>query len=185
MKHILNKTILFAIFISLLVLFSCDEYNKRNPYFTFGQVGNEWTYEFVEISTPDRDTVMHDTITYRIISDDGGGLYTYEYSYAGNLLTGQWFITPTEFGYSLDNILLNSASVIDDINIGDNCILEVNDTIEIMGEDISCFKIRNNYSLYPDGTTYWVHPDYGIVKEQVDIIFELTERKYTLIGRNF
>lgn len=181
----MKRVLLVTIVLLLVFLIGCKKYNNRNPYFTFGEVGNEWTYQYLKINTVSGDTLVNEPVTYRIISEDGENMFTYEYTVRGNTFTSTWLISPTEFGQSVEDVYFTSTSLIDDINIGDNAILSVDEMIEVLGETIPCAKVHTSYELVPDGTTLWINPNFGIVKQNSNNTSELLNFQYILTDKNF
>jgi hypothetical protein len=181
----MKKVLIITIIVLLAFLFGCKKYNNRHPYFIFGEVGNEWTYQYLKISTATGDTLVNEPVIYRIISEDGGGMFTYEYTLRGNVFISTWLISPNDFGQSAEDVYLTSSSLLDDVNVGDNAIIHVDEIVEVLGETILCFEVHTNYELIPDGTTLWINPDYGIVKQNSINTTEALRFQYILTDWNF
>jgi len=181
----MKRVLIISSIILLALLVGCKKYNNKNPYFTFGQVGNEWSYQYIKINTLTEDTISNQTVTYRVTSDNGNDMFSYEQTLGVNVYNGDWLISPTEFGQSGDDVYLTCSSVIDDINVGDNLIMGVDEMIEVAGTTIPCFKVHTNQELIPDGTTLWINPDYGIVKQNSINTEEGLYFQYMLIDKNF
>jgi hypothetical protein len=159
---------------------------KEPPYYTFGQIGNEWVFERT-ITSIGGDTSLIDTIRY-VISEhnDNNTVTRTAYYQNGDVYTGTWFFSQDSFGLSKDNILVIKNGQLGD-TLGLNKITGVNINLNVFGDSVECMKTTGSFELSPDGWVYWIHPQYGIVKMHYSLYMAGTvdDEYYRLISNNF
>lgn len=151
----------------------------NDPYFSFGKVGNEWTYECLSYvyAVDNPDTTIR-TEKFKIIEKNKNNLYTYQISNTKR----QWYIKSRSFGESKDKIYVKKNSQEYDSYYENQTVLEVDKKIFFKNDSIDCFVIRVG------GTSYtkllYINNEYGIVK--IDHTDDLLHRTiWTLIDTNF
>ena len=184
-----RKYLILVLLSYLLYTNACkkdDSMDNPEPYFTFGKVGNVWTYERVRIDHLLQDTII-DTIKFTINDYIINNVYACQYITNDYHRNFTWFISSDSFGSSEDTIFVKKDSKKGDLYT--NCyVMEIDESLNILNESIICFKVQTSNNMYPDNSITWINSQYGVVKffrESHSAPGVSVSNKSTLINKNF
>ena len=196
MKNSIEIKIIFSFLIFVIVLISCKR--DGDKYFTFGQVGNQWTYELVGYSVGYSDSIVLDTVAITVTEQDGR-IFTFHTKskgwYFSQDYTEQWFIHPRRFGKHKEGITtvwlwLNSdeGDIVEEGEASSYYQMNVADidkeVLLYNGETMVCTKLLSN--SYDGGKSYYISKKYGFVEMQISYMeYEYQHLKYRLLEVNF
>ncbi|MFH2142250.1 MAG: hypothetical protein ABIJ97_07505 [Bacteroidota bacterium] len=180
-RHILLLIIVF-------MLFGCKKEKEEvtnieqpiQPFFTFGEVGNEWTYEHINVHGVQQDTTIS-MVKYVITEKNNNNLYTYKTDISQDDF--QWYISSDAFGISENKIYVKKDSKVGDSYHPSCLILAVDEILYILNDSLSCFKVNTLVGLEPSSKILWINNKYGIVK--IESSNEYDKDVYTLMNTNF
>lgn len=196
----LRLLFIFVLFISVL---SCKKEEKiKNeppelPYFTFGEVGNEWIFERIFWFEYDSlSTVTIDTVFYKIVEYESDNIYKYTKERQSNIDTLRWYISNNEFGTVSNNgeitIFVKSNSQAGDVfseEIGvweEHRIESINEQVIIENDTLECFLVKDCEVCDDHQIKYYINNQFGIIKEVFWSIHPVSNRvEYKLINKNF
>ena len=186
MKLYLGITLYLAIFCTI----GCKK-ESDTVFFSFGEVGNEWTYEYISIEPTSQVTTI-DTIKYSIIDKQTDNLYTVKYSYPSQDITTTWYFSNNEFGYyesgqqPTTKILIKNDAKVGDSYYSGFSVEGVQEKIYVLGDSLLCFKVNTLADLAPDYHYLWINNKYGIVKESSQSVGMFSNNSTKkLINKNF
>lgn len=184
---------LYSLFLCSLLIYMSSSCTKENesPYYTFGQVGNEWVYERVTLEY--YDTVHIDTVTKVVSEHSEKNMVTTTLEFSdGEKKTGTWYFFEGTFGYSEENVIVrNNTNVDDELPTGDNIytrrLWEADAEVIALGETYYCQKISEVSFNQEAWETIWVHPTDGIIKQSSSYSDPSGSGgvEYRLISKNF
>ena len=92
------KYLIFIFLIHFLFTSGCKKEKPiEEPFFTFGKVGNEWTFQRTHIDDFPIDTII-DTVKYVIISNFATNLFSAQFKTKTQIYNFTWFISGDSFG---------------------------------------------------------------------------------------
>jgi hypothetical protein len=173
----MKKRLQILLLIMGMALLGCEK-KENEQFFTFGEVGNSWTFKHTREDYHIPPTEHIDTITYSITDYEGNNIY--------KLSNGdRWYISDTEFGL-VNNyngslyIYVNKYSIY--YNNEHTSVSSTDNYIVVCGDDsLNCYNWSYSYTSF---SNYSISRRYGIVRYGFTNSMMIGE-DWELIDKNF